>query len=685
MKRITAFFALLSSLIFSTLNAQTYRADSLITALKTAREDTNKVNLLNALAYMLYTGKPDSTLLLAQQAITLSVKLNWKKGESGGYNNYGITCAVKGNYPKALDYFLKASKIDEETGSKASLASDMANVGITFGELGNYPKALSYFFKAIKIDEFLNNKNELANNYENVGTIYQEEADYHQSLEYLSRALQLDESIGNKQGEASILGNIGNDYESLANYPMALNYDMKALHLDEETGDKLNLAGTYGDIGIILTKTGKFKEAEEFLNKAIALDSGIGEQNDLRQFSEYLSYLYDTTGRYKLALEWYKKAMVLKDTLFNIDKDKALTRKELTFTFERQADSAKAAQDKKDAVAASNKKKQDVITASVSVGLMLVLAFSVVLFNRFRITQKQKRVIEKQKNMVEKRKEEVEHKNVLIENQKKLVEEKNKDILDSITYAKRLQDAILPPVSLVQKYFPESFVLYKPKDIVAGDFYWLERAGNSILVAACDCTGHGVPGALVSVVCSNALNRAVKEFHITEPGKILDKVRELVLETFDKSEGNIQDGMDISLASLSPSEGEILIQWSGAYNSLWYTIPTLGGERAEMIEIPGDKQPIWISDNPRPFTTHTLTLNPLSGIRGAVYLFTDGFADQFGGPNGKKFKYKQLLEKLLAISHQPLAEQKAELEKEFEQWKGSLEQTDYVCVIGIRI
>ncbi|NNM95240.1 MAG: SpoIIE family protein phosphatase, partial [Bacteroidia bacterium] len=195
---------------------------------------------------------------------------------------------------------------------------------------------------------------------------------------------------------------------------------------------------------------------------------------------------------------------------------------------------------------------------------------------------------------------------------------------------------------------------------------------------ACDCTGHGVPGALVSVVCSNALNRAVKEFHITEPGKILDKVRELVLETFDKSEGNIQDGMDISLLAISGVNAPSL-SWSGAYNPLWVA------SNGKISELEGDKQPIGKSDNPKPFTTHTITLNPLPGGCGAVYLFTDGFADQFGGPKGKKFKYKQLQEKLLAISHRPLAEQKAELEKEFENWKGALEQTDDVCVIGIRI
>jgi len=274
---------------------------------------------------------------------------------------------------------------------------------------------------------------------------------------------------------------------------------------------------------------------------------------------------------------------------------------------------------------------------------------------------------------VEQQKDEAEYQRNEAEKQKTIVEEKNKDILDSIDYAKRLQDAILPPMSLILQYLPESFVLYLPKDIVAGDFYWMEKAGDLILIAAADCTGHGVPGAMVSVVCSNALNRTVKEFYITEPGKILDKVRELVLQTFEKSESNIQDGMDISLCSINTQTLEI--QWSGANNPLWYI------ENGAMQKIVADKQPIGKHDNPVPFKTNVLTLQ-----KGALlYLFTDGYADQFGGENGKKFKYKQLQEKILQIASSGMEEQKKELEKTLEQWKGALEQVDDMLVIGIRL
>jgi serine phosphatase RsbU (regulator of sigma subunit) len=257
--------------------------------------------------------------------------------------------------------------------------------------------------------------------------------------------------------------------------------------------------------------------------------------------------------------------------------------------------------------------------------------------------------------------------------QKEIIEERQKEITDNINYAKRLQQAIIPADNYWKKHLPESFVMYQPKDIVSGDFYWLENVNDLILFAAADCTGHGVSGAMVSVVCSNALNRTVKEFGITEPNKILDKTRELVLETFAKSESDIKDGMDISLCSLNTKTNELL--WSGANNPLWYVSAN------NLNEIKGDKQPIGKTDDPKPFTTHKIELQKGD----TIYIFTDGYADQFGGEKGKKFMYKPLKNLLLEIHQQPLANQKEHLEKHFANWKANTEQTDDVLIIGIKI
>ena len=296
---------------------------------------------------------------------------------------------------------------------------------------------------------------------------------------------------------------------------------------------------------------------------------------------------------------------------------------------------------------------------------VLIIICSIYFFMKYREKklQSEKKVLEVK---VAERTSELKH-------QKELVEEKNKEITDSITYAKRLQNAILPSHELIEQYFPDSFVFYKPKDIVAGDFYWLEHFGDLVFIAAADCTGHGVPGAMVSVVCSNSLDRAVKEFGLRDTGKILDKTRELVIETFEKSGENVKDGMDISIFSINKTTKQL--QWSGANNPLWFI------SKGELHEIKGDKQPIGKHDSATVFTTHTLEYK----LDTIYYLITDGYADQFGGNKGKKFKYKQLQELFLVNYQRSMKEQEEILERTFEDWKANLEQIDDVTLIGIKI
>ncbi|MGZ4054768.1 MAG: tetratricopeptide repeat protein [Bacteroidia bacterium] len=243
----------------------------------------------------------------------------------------------------------------------------------------------------------------------------------------------------------------------------------------------------------------------------------------------------------------------------------------------------------------------------------------------------------------------------------------------SVRYAQRIQEAILPPIDLIKEKLPDTFVLYKPKDIVAGDFYWMEEINDTILIAAADCTGHGVPGAIVSVICSNALNRAVKEFQLSDTGAILNKVTDLVLETFEKSIDEVKDGMDISMLSLNKKTKQI--QWSGANNSLIYF------DEGELKEIAADKQPIGKSEHRKAFTTHTISYNPGTSF----YLFTDGYADQFGGPKGKKLMYKQFKEILSNCLNKEPVVQMTILNETFENWRADLEQVDDVCVIGFKI
>jgi len=292
--------------------------------------------------------------------------------------------------------------------------------------------------------------------------------------------------------------------------------------------------------------------------------------------------------------------------------------------------------------------------------------------------------------------------NILIVQQKYEIEAQHKEIRDSIDYAKRIQQAIIPPIKIVEQHLKDCFVIYQPKDVVSGDFYWLESptlnlianeikqpAKNdegAIFFAACDCTGHGVPGAMVSVICNNALKRSVNEFKLTTPGEILDRTRKIVVQEFEKSEDDVKDGMDIALCSLKLSEKSefsesyATLQYAGANNSLYIISKNTAGEN-ELIEIKPDKQPIGKVDAPTPFTTHSISLKKGD----TIYVFTDGYADQFGGEKGKKMMYKPFKNLLLSIQDKNMSEQKNILEKHFKEWKGGLEQVDDVCILGVRI
>lgn len=691
--------------------AQNPFTDSLKTVLASAKEDTSKVNTLTTLATELRKSDLDSAVIVGKQALELSTKLKWKKGigfsnhilgvfyymeanheQSLAHDNAALsiwkelvnsnnkseayyaklhTAKTSGNvaniyidqanYAKALEFCFMALSMAEELGDKKVQAVNLGNIGNIYRSQKDIPKALEHYNKALTVGSALKDPIFNLNQLNNIASAYKEQKNYTKALECYNKNLKMAEEFGVKQTQAGSLGSIGLIYAEQQKYDEAIPYFLKALPIAEEVGDKrlhifnlTNLGGTY-------RKMGKFKESEKYLNEALKMAEEAGATTYLMSIEDNLGNLYDTTGRPALALEHYKNYITYRDSITNQENRKELFRSEVNYEFEKKELAKKAEQEKKDAIAAEEKQQQRMILYFVVIAALVVIGFSFSLYKRYKVTQKQKSTIEVQKQQIE---------------------EHQKEMVDSITYAKRIQDAILPPIDLIKEKLPNTFVLYKPKDIVAGDFYWMEtiqvkdlsgKESECILIAAADCTGHGVPGAMVSVVCSNALNRAVKEFHLSETGLILDKVTDLVLETFEKSATEVKDGMDISLLSINKWSGQV--KWSGANNPLWYF------ENKDLKEIIADKQPIGKSDHRKPFTTHTIEYKAGS----TFYLFTDGYADQFGGPKGKKFKYKQFQEALTNLSDKDPLVQQETLNVAFENWKGNLEQVDDVSVIGIKL
>ncbi|MCX6296525.1 MAG: tetratricopeptide repeat protein, partial [Bacteroidetes bacterium] len=402
--------------------------------------------------------------------------------------NVGIVYRKQGDYPKALDFYFQALKLDEEIGGKKEISTDLGNIGVVYYKLKNYGKTLDYYLQALRIDEEIGNKSGVARHLGNLGGVYAEQNDNKRALDYYFKALKMSEELKNKAGTARHLGNIGNVYFNEKDNAKALDYYMQSLKIKEELGAKSLIVTGLRSIGVLYTTTKKYSEATDYLQKSLDLAEKLGSLDDIRECHLCLRDLYKETGNYLKALEHFQLAETIKDSLYSNEKDKEITRKEMSYEYEKKDAANKASQEKKDALALANSKKQQLVLIFVSVGLFLLFIFAVFIFRALKVARRQKKLIEEKNKQTEEQKK-------IIEQQKEIVEEKNKDIIDSINYAKRIQDALLKAEDHVTEYLPAHFILYKPKDIVSGDFYWSLEKENMFYIAAVDCTGHGVPGA----------------------------------------------------------------------------------------------------------------------------------------------------------------------------------------------
>ena len=635
-----------------------------------------KVSLSSAFNNIGYFYKSQGNSALAleyyQKSINILEEIDYKLGLGSSYNNIGLLYYTQGNIPLAIEYYHKSLKIREKIEDKKGIATVFHNLGFLYQDQNNIPQAIDFYTKCLKICEEIGDKKGLAYSYNNMGVLHFLKNDFPSAINYHLKSIKIKEEIGDRRGISESYHNIARVYQSSLHNSseeadslaeLAMEYFLKSLAIKEEINDKIGLATTLFCIGQLELSKGLLEKAKANGERALTIAKEIGFVIEIQRAASLLYDIALQQENWKEALEMRNLQLQMKDSITSEEAMKAGISQQAKYEYEKQKVLDDAEHEKQLTIEQEAKVKQKIITYSITGSLGLVVVFLIFVFNRLQITRKQKAVIEVQKTVVEKA---------------------HQEIRDSINYAKRIQSAILPPLKLVKEYLPESFILYKPKDVVAGDFYWLEQKESLILFAAADCTGHGVPGAMVSVICNNGLNRSVKEYELTDPGKILDKTREIVIQEFEKSEEDVKDGMDIALCSLrfevrglklKDSETVALLQYAGANNSLWII------RNKEFIEYKPNKQPIGKVDNPEPYTTHSITLQKGD----TIYIFTDGFADQFGGAKGKKFMYKPFKELLLSIQDKTMDEQKIELEQHFENWKGSLEQVDDVCVIGVRI
>lgn len=614
----------------------------------------NGLSVLGNLYYL--NGKFDSARSCYEEARLLCHKAGVRLSEATAINNIGLTYINQGHYSEGLKYQLQSLAIYDSIGNEQGAGRAYNAIAVVYIELGaithdtdNYRNALIYLRKSLGLSQKTQDK--VGYNYMlvNIGNVYKDIGLYDSALYYFKESGKRSAAINDAAAYSTSLGNTAETYFLLGNYDDAIINAELALAGKKNNDDLLGMASANLILAQAYSKTGKEQKAYDCATRAFALADKAGVLKEKTFAARELARLEAGRGNYKAAWNMMDEYARLHDSLTSIE-NQQLTQELRRFTDEDQKKQIELLT-QQNLIAGLKSERQSQLLLFIAIGAALLLILAGLTYSRFLVKKRA---------------------NLDLQKAYSTIEEKNKSITDSIRYAKNLQEAILPSPEQVQRLLPRHFILYQPKDIVAGDFYWAEESQGLVFFAAADCTGHGVPGALVSVVCARALREALFRHGLHDPGAILDKATELVLETFDRRGSDVNDGMDISLACWNPATHEL--RWAGANN------PLVIFDSGNLLLLPPDKQPVGRSHTRKPFTTHSL--RPAAGS--SAWLFTDGYADQFGGPEGKKFRKKQLLGFLSSIAQEEPERQKELLGQKFQDWKGSLEQVDDLLVFGVK-
>jgi tetratricopeptide (TPR) repeat protein len=610
----------------------------------------------------------DESLEKYRKALAVAQQNDLVSLEAYTYSSIGNILWFQGYFKRASVEYEKALKIFKETGQKTGIANTLNNIAILHFELENYDRALEYYLESYEIFKELENSPGIAMVLLNTGEIYWKKNEFKKAMDYYTRALDLSEEENMPQNIAYCLTNIGILYLEKKQYGQAESYFDRAMVYWEDLEDPTGLTYCLNYIGILQQETQRYKEATRTLDRCRKIAEEIGAQDEMRRAYETLSKTYEATNNYKLALQYHKMYKDLNDTIFNGEVDRKLAEMEATHEIEKkeqQIQIQKAQLTAQDA----RIKKDRVLRNALIIGLIAVIIFVILGTYSYIKIRRAKHQISEQKRRIEKQKESID---------------------DSIRYAKRIQTAVLPSSNYAGSVLGDHFILFKPKEIVSGDFYWATRVNEWIIFTVSDCTGHGVPGAFMSMLGVSFLNEIVRKKEITKAADVLTELRKYVIEALRQSDkaDSQKDGMDMSLAAINTVENRCY--WSGANNPLWIIRKERVNEQypdmSNMIEeVKGDKMPVAIHIRMKEFTNHEIHLQ--KGDR--LYLFSDGFQDQFGGPNGKKYKSKPFKRLLAETAQLSIEEQGKLLEKELDQWmhvNGQFyKQIDDITVLGLEI
>ncbi|MFH2095855.1 MAG: tetratricopeptide repeat protein [Bacteroidota bacterium] len=700
---------------------QNILTDSLENLLKKNLPDSVELQILSDLCWEYAATDAKLSKNYGFRELDISGRIKNKKWLAQSYNDIGIAYFKLGELDSALFFYNKSLSIRKELNDKNLIASSLSKMAVVYLEQGNFDQALASNLEVLKVYEEQGNENYTALTLNNISVIYDKLKNYDKVIEYGNKAIAIHLKNNNDYQAAFCYSNLSNAYKAKGNIGLANDYLRKGLEIFIKYNDRSNEAAALNGIGVNLRMESKDREALVYYQKAYNIAVEMEDKLNIALFAHNLSGLYSDMGNYTLAEKYslsslenteptnkYQLALIyrqlaglyaflnngkkskyyldryaeIKDSIYNIESSGKVAEMETKYQSEKKDKELiiKDAEISKQQADASRKAIQ---LNAILIGFLIVLIFSTLILRLFLQKKKANRVlamqnieINRQKQEITEQRDEIEAQRDRLNEQNILLFEQKKAITDSINYALRIQQAILPTGEYAKSILGEHFIFFRPKDIVSGDFYWGTKINEWLIISVADCTGHGVPGAFMSMLGVSFLNEIVRKKEITRADQVLNELRKSVIESLQqKGAGDEQkDGMDMSLCVINTMT--LQMQFSGANNSLF-----LINEQKELVEIPADKQPVGIHGNMKPFTNRIVRLK----TGDCLYLFSDGFQDQFGGPKYRKYMSKQFKELILNIANKPMNEQKQILELTFDHWKGENEQIDDVTVLGLKL
>lgn len=616
---------------------------------------------------MIRQGNFDSSIVLLKKAMIIGKELNDSSLQSSTILYLANAYSSKGDHSTAIEYYFKGLRMEEKLRKPANLHFYLNGIGVLFTTQKNYSKGLEYLLKAKAVTERSHNLKYFSTVYNNIGWRYMLVNKNDSAYYFLDLAVKASEQSQNLYALTFPLHNLGELFVTLKNYNKAYRYTIQSYEISKAQGFKDRMVANLITLGDIDLRQNKFESAENYLMQGLTLSRQIQAKIHIKDVALLLSNLYEKQQLNEKAFDFYKLSSTTKDTILNQKNSKVIAEMNIKYNAEKKEKEIELLKKNDDIQRLELAKKRNEInterTLSISIGsgFILLMIVALLLFSQYQLKKKANRQLQNAYNLIE-------EKNALIEKSTTMITE-------SILYAKHLQDAILPPFNDLETFFSKNvFVFYQPSQIVSGDFYWSSIHGDKIIFVVADCTGHGVPGAFMSMIGNTLLNEIVNERNITDTRKIASLLDEKIIHVLRQHEGSQKyDGMDVSICYIDKAKKEI--KFTGAHHAMYFHNGKLQKIKGDLYSIGGAHQ-----RNSKVFTTRTIDYQ--EGL--CLYFLTDGYCDQSGGRENKRFSSKQFETILIGMQNDSMPEQKKKLQYAFENWKGTTNQRDDVLVVGIR-